>query len=387
MLHIGKKCFSKQVGKISFLVYLFGLLTYQGFYILTEQFVAFFSIVVLFLLFKIELTGLSKKKGFLLQFSIGISIGLSILFKQTGGAIIIGLGLFYIFNKNIATATRKLSIVALGTIIPISTTSIYYYLNGGLRELVHWVVTIHLPGGSYSSLGPLGIFFGMLSNLNRFPLFGVLILLALFSYKELQQSYDVKYSILIWLGIASSLPLVIRTYPHYWIQVLPFGGLIGSVAFIHYKDRALQSLNIDDIKPVILSVFLILLIPSGMLIAQGGHGVLTESNINDDYQMGSYIQEETNESEEILAVTAEPKIYYLSNREPISENIYYLPANRGNHDEESIITNVENKQPRVIVIRSPCREYIESACDYIQSNYTVTQSFDSYQIYELNASG
>ncbi len=384
---VGREQFGERVGTASALIYLSGILLYQGFYVLTEQFVALFGVAVLFLLYEARSPDVSGRECVLLHLGIGVCVGLSIVFKQTGGALAIGAVALYTFTEGLGGFLRKVGAMGIGTTVTVGAVAGAYYLAGGLPELLHWVVLIHLPGGSYVAAGLRGILRGILSNVLRFPMLWALVALGVFGHGRSSRAYGERYYALVLLGIASALPLVVRGYPHYWIQILPFASLFGSIALVDHHDAIRPRARARVVLPLLALVLVVLLIPSGAIVAQGGADILAGDDIRDDYRVGEYVRGETDPSERLLALTAEPKVYYLSDRRPIGENIYYLPANRGNYNNSTIIEKVDAVEPPLVIIRTPCRDYVETACAYVRSNYDVTRRLGPYRIYERDTDG
>ena len=384
---VGREQFGERVGTASALIYLSGILLYQGFYVLTEQFVALFGVAVLFLLYEARSPDVSGRERVLLHLGIGVCVGLSIVFKQTGGALAIGAVALYTFTESLGGFLRKVGAMGIGATVTVGAVAGAYYLAGGLPELLHWVVLIHLPGGSYGAAGLRGILRGILSNVLRFPMLWALVALGVFGHGRSSRAYGERYYALVLLGIASALPLVVRGYPHYWIQILPFASLFGSIALVDHHDAIRPRARARVVLPLLALVLVVLLIPSGAIVAQGGADILAGDDIRDDYRVGEYVRGETDPSERLLALTAEPKVYYLSDRRPIGENIYYLPANRGNYNNSTIIEKVDVVEPPLVIIRTPCRDYVETACAYVRSNYDVTRRLGPYRIYERDTGG
>ena len=384
---VGREQFGERVGTASALIYLSGILLYQGFYVLTEQFVALFGVAVLFLLYEARSPDVSGRECVLLHLGIGVCVGLSIVFKQTGGALAIGAVALYTFTEGLGGFLRKVGAMGIGATVTVGAVAGAYYLAGGLPELLHWVVLIHLPGGSYVAAGLRGILRGILSNVLRFPMLWALVALGVFGHGRSSRAYGERYYALVLLGIASALPLVVRGYPHYWIQILPFASLFGSIALVDHHDAIRPRARARVVLPLLALVLVVLLIPSGAIVAQGGADILAGDDIRDDYRVGEYVRGETDPSERLLALTAEPKVYYLSDRRPIGENIYYLPANRGNYNNSTIIEKVDVVEPPLVIIRTPCRDYVETACAYVRSNYDVTRRLGPYRIYERDTDG
>jgi hypothetical protein len=385
LFFVGREPFGKRVGAASALIYLAGILLYQGFYVLTEQFVALFGVAVLFLLYEARSPGVSGRERVLLHLGIGICVGLSIVFKQTGGALAIGAVALYTLTEGLGGFLRNVGAMGVGATVTVGAVAGAYYLAGGLQELLHWVVLIHLPGGSYGATGLRGVLRGILSNVLRFPMLWALVALGVLGHGRSRRRYGERYYALVLLGVASSLPLFVRGYPHYWIQILPFASLFGSIALVDHYDAVRSRASARVVRPLLALLLVVLLIPSGTIVAQGGADILAGDNLREDYRVGEYVRGETDPSERILALTAEPKVYYLSDRRPIGENIYYLPANRGNYNNSTIIENVAAAEPPLVVVRTPCRDYVETACAYVRANYDVTRRLGPYRIYERDA--
>jgi 4-amino-4-deoxy-L-arabinose transferase-like glycosyltransferase len=376
LFFIGKKLWNEQVGILSSIFYLAGLLVYEGCYILTEPFLAFFSSLAILCFVEYYST---KKYSYL--FLSGIMIGISMLFKQTGILTLFGIFFFYLLgiirSKQVNIYIKNDIILSIGFLLPIVLTVFYFYSVNALNDLIYCVFSVNLH--SYPTAGVLTFLYCNYLNIFQFPLIWILsisgVVIAVVhhfkAYDNKNQNKEIFISILF---VFSAIPIVIRQYPHYYIQILPFASLLASYTIFKLKEPMKSIFESDRLKIVAIFVILVLLAPTLVQISIGTYS-LKSYNLNDEMKIADYIKSHTKPDEKIF-VTGQPKYYFLSDREPMNKNIYLFPINLNNtYTEESIIQNLKNEKIRYVLV-SRVRDFKDKKIDkYIQDNYELKKEF------------
>ena len=384
LFFIGKKLWIKEVGILSDIFYLTGLLVYEGYYVLTEPFLAFFSSLAILCFVEHYHT---KKYPYL--FLSGIMIGISMLFKQTGILTLFGIFFFYLLeiikSKRIVLHIKDGTMLSMGFLLPIVLASFYFYSVNALNDLIYCVFSVNLH--SYGTNSIVAFLYYNYNDLFYFPLIWILsisgvVIAVVQHFKTYNKNQNKEIFISIML-IFSAIPIVIRQYPHYYIQILPFASLLASYTIFKLKEPMKSILESDRLKIVAIFVILALIAPTLVQISIGAYSVKSY-NLNDELEIADYIKSHTKPDEKIFVIAAQPEYYFLSNREPMNKNIYLLPINLNNtYTEESIIQDLKDEEIRYVLVRehgSSLDEKIKGIYLYIEENYAIQKEFSRKSI-------
>lgn len=367
-----------RIGLVSAIFYLFSLPLYQGTRILTEQFVALFGVSMVGLLLLANEQDLANYQTIMIQFCAGLLIGLAFLFKQPGVLFSVALAGYYVLELP-NQYTRGIILGATGSLIPVLGMSLYLYHMGALSEAIRWVVLAQLPGGSYDSQGILTVLFVQKRNLVAASPLWLFVTAALIGYSSLRDKYGRQYTAWSLPLIVSAPILLFRSYPHYWIQLLPFAAVLGALSIDHFGPLIVSVIHEYDLISLFLSTMIILTVPMGATM-----GTLTVKNIDDTTQeeraVAQYIQSHSSPDDQILVLTAQPKYYYLSNRDSIGRNIYYLKVNQPQYSSDQLIRRINSRPPSVVVI-SECRSYLTSVCEIVHEQYSTNRRIGGVRVY------
>lgn len=377
IVFISKRYYSYSTGIASAAVYLASIPIYQGTRILTEQFVALFGVIMIGLLLLSE-EDLTLSQSLILRFLAGVSIGFAFLFKQTGVLFTLGLAGYYIIEAP-RRFVRGVLPAAIGSLLPVIGAAAYFYHLDALSEAIHWVVQIHLPGGSYGSQGTLSVLLSQSSNLLSAGPLWILVVSSLIGLKTLRSKYDHHYTAWVLPVIVTSPILLFRSYPHYWIQILPFAVVLGTLSVKQFGPPIMTVMRQQKTAPIILAAVLVLSVPVGAGVGTVTYATATNP-IQDDYNVAQHIQNQSAPGDQILVLTAQPKYYYLSERSPPTNNIYYLGANRQQYSSEQLRQEIDSDPPPVVVI-ADCRLYISSVCDLVRERYDQNRSVSGVKVY------
>jgi hypothetical protein len=172
--------------------------------------------------------------------------------------------------------------------------------------------------------------------------------------------------------------LFIRQYPHYFVHLIPLGALVASRVGIGFH-RAISQFPVPTGKTLALTVIVLLLpIGQGYIVAVGD--AYPRQSLNDQQHIADEIAAAT-DSEELLILGYEAEYYYyLSNKEPVRPNVYYLPVNRNiTYTESSVRKLVEETDREIVVVdRDDCWRFCGSS---LPEEYELVGNFDEVSLY------
>lgn len=382
LLYVGREEFEYPVGLLAAIFYLSGLLVYEGRFVLTEPFVAFFSVVSIIVLRKWE----DSPRAIYLVL-LGTAIALAAVFKQSAALLVPPFVIYLAFNdgRHLTALLKRLSLVFIGGIPLALLVFGYYHAIGHFDDILYWTVLSVHQYGSQDIVQAVLISHGLIM---RFPLLWAMALAGVIVALSPRQSGGTPL-LLASLFLASAVSLIFRQFPHYLIQLLPFASLLGGMVAINaLNDRSVRRV-LDTGMPeseyhisrigAVAGVLLLLTAP--LVLFTGGFFIATiASPVSEDVVIGTDIEEITHEDEPILVLTAQPKYYYLSDREPASSDIYYQPINTDSETPEDVLRLIRRENVRTVII-AECRPYVQPACEKIR------RSFDERRTYHNVNSG
>ena len=224
----------------------------DGSYLMLEPISVFFQLIGL--LFYLE-----NKESYQNKYLVfaGIAIALSFFSKQYGLFILAPIGLDILINKNLIA--KKISLLAVGFIIPLSL--FYYYLsyNGAsFSEFINYILGsgIHLDTGNGTGLNYS--FTTYLIGFGIFVLYNLYVLFLPILVLKNRKSIDYKNLLFILLLPFSILVLFSASYAHYFQYVLPYS-LIAFAFLI-----ATSKVQINKYKDVIFLISILIIITSSI---------------------------------------------------------------------------------------------------------------------------
>lgn len=116
----------------------------------------------------------SEKRRYLIL--CGILVGISMLFKQAAVLVLFGL-LFYYLLKPSTKNLKNLILLLSGTTVPIIITLLFFYLKGGIADMIFSIITLNTGFYRFSSIYEL-LYFNIFVNIMMFPLLWALSISA-----------------------------------------------------------------------------------------------------------------------------------------------------------------------------------------------------------------
>lgn len=408
----------EKVARWSALLYAF----FQSFYDMndflstnTETLMNFFAVLGAYVFFKSmreDRPGMSLLSGFL--------IGLSILAKQVGAAIlpafIISMVWFWYEQKqhHWGRYVEELFLLMVGVLFPITLHAAYVSDAGGFTDFVRWTWTENVK---YASAGV-----GLKALLGRGLVQGGKFLAAT-SVLWVMSAWSVAYFvrrrrfraevIFLTAWVFFAIPAVSlggRFYIHYFLQFLPPLVILAAIGIVGRWEFFLRSVRIKRsfkklIRVGVVMVFLIL--PYIGLFALHVHEV---GAIKDETwpirHIAGYVRSITNPDDRIFVWGHDSDIYFYSGRRPASRFVYcsYLSGIKEGYESLSesmarvpdlnawvmVRNDFKRNPPEVIVDLSPTNIRGYGAfpiheqlflANYVHDNYTLSKVVEGAHIY------
>lgn len=379
----GKRIAGQRGGLLAVVLFLSSSLTYSGFHVLTEPFVALFG----FLAGITFLTGERTSRDYY-HLLTGVLVGGAVLFKQPGLTYLAGLLVFIAFlshSGQIERPVRKSIYILIGTALPISISTLFFYFQDAVKSFLYWSLLVHFVGDTYS-VSPLRVVAGNLREISQFPLLWILMLtgIAIVLRRTFVASgTDRELQLFTLLTVFSALPLALRGWGHYYLQLLPFASLVAGFAACEVFVRLKPVLSSFDVRVAILSILLISSIAPLYSIQVTAFDDIVNYNLMDDRRLGTHIESETAADDEILTLGEQAKFYFLSNRQPVNRNLYYLTINEPLYSQDRVIRTIERGDIPYIVVKAPCHAQVTRVCKYVASKYKTDRTSGSVHLYQI----
>ena len=168
-----------------------------------------------------------------------------------------------------------------------------------------------------------------------------------------------------------------REYPHYYIVLLP--------CFIFPISLASEILiNMKNVKPVIVLIAIILILNKPLRTCVKDIKCTMRQNISLTY-VASFIEENTEQDEQILCIVNCSDVYLMSKRHPAGRYPIYIYADM-NYSTliKDYLDELASKKPRLIVYKIRIKDQRQKIVeDYIADNYTCIYENDIFKVYRL----
>lgn len=333
------------------MLYFWLALIFQGFLIETEPFMALCLMSGIYIFMK----WLELKKNHLIFF-VGIFAGLSVIFKQP--ALI-----------NVLVFLIVISYVK-------SLRLIIYYLTGFLIIILLIVIIFGQKIGYhifFDEVFKSNVFYRTyFSNEIIIPIIiasPIIYLVVKKVIEKLQHKWTL-YEALVIFSIYLVLPIIIfRTYPHYWLQVLPFMVILVGQGLVRWQR-------------VIFTIMGLSILWYGFLFTKYELPKLREQN-----EIVRYIRITPGKC--IYATRNFAAIYFLTNKAPAGKYLYINEINRPDGSLEKTLISLERTKPQYVVWIDNKKYWLEpyawDVSKYIEENYVAIKKYSKSNlvIYKL----
>lgn len=295
-------------------------------------------------------------------FLIGFFCGLAIIFKQTAllSSLVIIIYSVFKYKKNIFK-------IIWGFLLPILMVLLYLVVTKTLRDGFEQIIWLNLCCYPREQVG------FVLSNLSFyfFHSLPILILALVEIYFVIKNYQSEKNMIIIIMLLLLPIPLLlIRHYPHYWIQIIPFFSLLAAAGMERFLNN-----KFFVVKYIILaSIILMVISNSRWLLWQFKNNYVQK--YQDQSLVISYLQK--NNLNEIVAENQFSFFSSYNNKLP-TKYLYITEINNQNSqaEEETISSLKQNKNITVLWPVNQKLAYAKELQQYILENYQKKTTFSN----------
>jgi 4-amino-4-deoxy-L-arabinose transferase-like glycosyltransferase len=400
---IGKKLIDIEFGFLSAFIFIFlQLFTPRmlGFLILSETISNLFVVLVVYLV-------LSKKLSPTIIFLIGLLSSVAFLIRQTSLFLVIIIPIYIYYNRR----KQKFNFIwyfLSGITLIIAIFVIYLFLNSALEDaFYHTFLSMSDPYGPYATYDIEG---GSLTSTKFYALFyfifdklaiTVLMLIGVMNLKNIKDKF-----ILLWFLVSLIFAQISPSiYLHYYIITLPALSLlvgIGCTRILEFGKIFYKNKNIYYLFTLISIVALAILLiaqfsyfaPYPIFAMNGGKAYVDTFSYNDEIALTNMLKN-TSEDERIFVFPAEPQVYYLTGKDPISKmplfnDVWFAYADY-NQLNKFLLQPLSEEKPKYIIIANNIHfEYINKTkngrlfMQYVNKYYHLSSEIGIAQIYEMN---
>ncbi|MDP2777735.1 MAG: glycosyltransferase family 39 protein [Anaerolineales bacterium] len=346
-------------------------------------------------------------------FLIGLTGAIAFFMKQTAVGIWIAIVIYLTVQRLMSKQGRQwlgeLSLISLGGLAISIIIAAFFSIQGAFPQF--WSAAFEY-NFIYSSFGDAGFttrwasFINGIIPLTRTGLFQFSIIgyaagliLILFRKSSIEKALPLLLVGLINLPIELILiNIPRRTYPHYYMTLLPVLALFTGLAFWIFVSMG-STWKIPNMVKYALAFgsagFLVWLSFNGYM-----NTLYTYRKLYDNKNMINYIKDNTTPNESVLLWGGETSMNYFTERKSPTRFTYQKPLlQEGYAREEFIIEfldDVINNQPQLIIMTdtpTPMYEFpihteaLATRIAYLQSHYCIVQEIDTWTIYKYTENG
>ncbi len=308
---------------------------------------------------------LENPKKRLLNFLLGLVFAIAFLFRPnnaaTEAAVIFVILCPQIFQRKPRNFFFQLLWIALGMALPIAVTALYFWSQGLLRDLWEASILYNLTysGTQLTTSSALTAGFHLLGIAARIALAGYLLLVL-----HIKERTRTKWFYLL-LGLG--WPVVIflsdpaqRNYDHYFMNWLPFIGLLAGFAFQHLQNWFIPKLKgwkHQRASGLVLGLILgiVFFIINGNLYdlrKAANHLTGKSQGVDIRSPISIYVNEHTHSGEYVLFWGAYPGENFMSNRPTPSAVLFYplyVKSEISTRLDDRFLNDLETNRPVLIV--------------------------------------
>ena len=307
----------------------------------TEEYPLLFHFLALILL--LNLTQNPKQR--LLNLSLGLLFSISFLFRPNNAIVeavtILVFGMTLLWKRDFQAFLTAVFWVTLGIIIPLAVTSAYFAYHGLFQAMLEASILYNLTYSAtdLSASSPLKVGFEFLNLAAWIGLVGYLLLIA--KTKDILKSPHLPFYIVLLIGMPAAVFLsdpAKRNYGHYFMNWLPFIGLLSAFAFHTFQEKLFpkkeeqrSAVSRQPAAHFPLSTTISLLIALTLFIATGRAStyvkafdrLFTTSERELRSPIAIYVDNHTKPGEYVLFWATHPGENFMSRREAPMTALFY----------------------------------------------------------------
>lgn len=361
VLAVTKNKFATLFASLTFLIW---QITFEGYVLWIESFMAPLIVVSLALLLRI------KEDGKLLNYALsGLLLGISLIFKQIMVPFLIIVFLYLLLSK---TEIKKLIIFALFACLPGITMVVWAYRSGIWSDFWFWTVEFNLT--TFSEMGRKYI---TLKELLKFMAILAPSFLLLFDRLIMKKAERDKGFLFLSFFVGSSLFAYARFD---FIHLLPFVAIYSFyLGFECSKSGLLKKLLILSMTGfgiVYLSFFVFKYRSEKVLF-------FTDREMDVARAVIKY----KGDSDKVFALGSSPHIYYLTDTTPSGNLFVFQFPWFMKHAQERVLKAIESDPPSVVVYDETAEvdgykliDYMKDIEEYVLDNYEIAEVHGSSKI-------
>jgi hypothetical protein len=327
-----------------------------------------FPLPLHFLAVLIFLALINDPQNYFYGFGLGLTFSLSFLFRANNAmvetAAIASLFLIWLFQRQFRTIRLQIIFIGLGVLLPILTTGLYFWSRSIFKEMFDGSITYNLIySGTRLSNEP--VLLAAVRNLGLLAWIGLLGYLVVIFYLLRQWRAGEQVSALVlFLLIGCPIAATVtdpaqRTYPHYFINWLPYialltGLVVYSILKLLQLDHATQVVPelvyLGGALIVALSVFVV----SGLAVKnkEAFVNLIRRSPVERNSVVSVYARENTRRDEQVLFWGGFPGENFMAHRSSPSAYITYpllLDSNLSKEYSDQFLRDLTGHPPVLIV--------------------------------------
>lgn len=345
LVALGRRWKSLEVGALAAALWLVALPFYAGVYAFTEPFAVAATIWALVVASRRQPTWRTAA-------GTGLLLTLAALFKQTAvlalpaAMLILYCGLLpeRRWRPPLRPLLTHVCALLAGLVVPWLLVAGAFTLAGAGGPLVQDVVVANLH---YPPDTPIALVEGIIVGVDTFPFlwFTALLVTCLGGWTWLRRRSQARGRLNPGLaaaglaGLLNLIPFMSHTYPHYWLQVLPWTALLSAYVIMSAVERWRPARWMPDderlspadrtlrrlVLPVLFGVVIATSSSSSLFVT--AHLDTASGDLHTQIAAGAWIRERVPPSARLLVAPAAPELYYLSGHRPVTSYIYLLPVN------------------------------------------------------------
>jgi hypothetical protein len=365
--HLLKKLWGITPALFGIFTWLWGMdFTLQGGNYTEEYPLTFHFLTLILLLYLIQ-----HPKQRLFNLSLGLLFSISFLFRPNNAIVeavtILVFGASLLWKRDWQAFFTAVFWVTLGIVLPLAITSAYFAYHGLFQAMLEASILYNLAYSAtdLSATSPLQVGFEFLNLAAWIGLFGYLLLFA--SIKDILKSPHLPFFIVLLIGAPAAVYLsdpAKRNYGHYFMNWLPFIGVLAAFAFHTVQEKLLptkEQRSVVSGQPSFLFLLSSLIITLTIFISTGRASaylkafdrLLTSAERELRSPIAIYVDNHTRPGEYVLFWATHPGENFMSRRDtPVTALFYPNMVNTSEIAQrlnDDFLTDLQRNPPVLIV--------------------------------------
>ena len=381
-----------------------------------------FPLPLHFLSLILFLSLIKSPKNYLNNFLLGLAFSISFLFRENNAAVetavVLVLLIIQAWGRNFRTIFTQLIWMAIGALTPLLITVIYFWSQGILKQMYGGSVTAPLTYSETKFSGlPAGLGgFQALGIAGWISLIGFVIALILWIRHRREPSSAILLLLVIGFPLtAVTSDLAQRSYPHYFINWLPFVALFSGLTFYMIQNRLTSYLKRTAHADLFYTSFA--LIAAAFFFIQSGQAaenwttfanLLNRSDVERNSVISVYVENNTQPGDLVLFWGGFPGENFMARRaSPNATQYPLLTEGAPETATDLFLLDLAKNRPALIVDMDYAKALsldpkkraaqlaahqewpylpanIDEVLNFIDNNYHLEASFRNATVYRLN---